>query len=176
MALGAGAATASVTVEVVTERRIPALGPRGGGWVVAQFALGAVIVAAGIAGPGWPSPFRVVLTVAGLVIGAAGLALFVAGVVALGSSLTPFPRPSEHSTLRDGGAYRLVRHPIYGGVLLLALGWSLALSPLASLPTALLAAVLELKARHEESMLAERYPEYEAYRRRVRWRFVPGLR
>ena len=34
----------------------------------------------------------------------------------------PFPKPSVHSTLRSGGAYRLVRHPIYGGLLLLAIG------------------------------------------------------
>lgn len=159
----------------MTPMRIPALGPRGEGWVVAQFALGLVIVATGLAGPRWPDA-RTALVIAGIVIGALGLALLVAGVVALGSSLTPFPRPSERSTLRDGGAYRLVRHPIYGGVLLLALGWSAALSPLALLTTAVLTAVLELKARHEESMLAERYPEYEAYRRRVRWRFVPGVR
>jgi protein-S-isoprenylcysteine O-methyltransferase Ste14 len=68
-----------------------------------------------------------------------------------------------------------VRHPIYGGTLLVALGWSLLSSPLALFPTALLAFLLELKSRHEESMLAERFPEYEAYRRRVRWRFVPGI-
>jgi protein-S-isoprenylcysteine O-methyltransferase Ste14 len=81
-----------------------------------------------------------------------------------------------HSTLRSGGAYRLVRHPIYGGLLLLAIGWSVVLSPIALVVTALLAVVLDMKARHEESMLADRYPEYEAYRRRVRWRFVPGVR
>ena len=74
-----------------------------------------------------------------------------------------------------GGAYRLVRHPIYGGTLLVALGWSLLSSPLALFPTSLLALLLELKSRHEESMLVARFPEYEAYRRRVRWRFVPGI-
>jgi len=148
--------------------RIPPLGPRGEGWVVAQIALGALIVSAGIAGPEWSSAARTALLFAGIGIGIAGLALFITGVVALGSSLTPFPKPSEHSTLRSGGAYRLVRHPIYGGVLLLAIGWSVVLSPIALVVTALLAVVLELKARHEESMLAERFPEYEAYRRRVR--------
>jgi protein-S-isoprenylcysteine O-methyltransferase Ste14 len=156
--------------------RIPALGPRGEGWVVAQLALGALIVSVGIAGPEWSSTAKTALLVAGIGIGIAGLALLITGVVALGSSLTPFPKPSEDSTLRSGGAYRLVRHPIYGGLLLLAIGWSVVLSPIALVVTALLAVVLELKARHEESMLAERYPEYEAYRRRVRWRFVPGVR
>jgi protein-S-isoprenylcysteine O-methyltransferase Ste14 len=155
--------------------RVPALGPRGEGWVVAQFVLGAAIVALGIAGPRWPDAATPLL-VAGILIGIAGLALFVAGVIALGSSLTPFPKPSEGSTLREGGAYRLVRHPIYGGLLLVALGWSFVWSPLALVATALLAVVFELKSRYEELMLTERYPEYEAYRRRVRWRFVPGVR
>lgn len=156
--------------------RIPALGPRGEGWVVAQFVLGAAIVALGIAGPRWPDAATTPLLVAGIAIGIAGLTLSVAGVIALGSSLTPFPKPSERSTLRVGGAYRLVRHPIYGGLLLVALGWSFAWSALALLATALLAIVFELKSRYEEVLLAERYAEYEAYRRRVRWRFVPGVR
>ncbi|MGH2579355.1 MAG: methyltransferase family protein [Actinomycetota bacterium] len=133
--------------------RIPALGPRGEGWALAQLGLGVVIVLAGIAG--W--------------------ALFVAGVVGLGNSLTPFPKPSERSTLRVDGVYRLVRHPIYGGSMLVAIGWSLISSLLALLATAFLAALFELKARHEESMLVVRFPEYAAYRRRVRWRFVPGV-
>jgi protein-S-isoprenylcysteine O-methyltransferase Ste14 len=64
---------------------------------------------------------------------------------------------------------------MYGGVLLLALGWSLALSPLALAATALLWLLLGLKSRHEELMLLERYPGYAAYRARVRRRFVPSL-
>ena len=88
--------------------------------------------------------------------------------------LSPIQAPREGHDVVP--AYRLVRHPIYGGLLLLAIGWSVVLSPIALVVTALLAVVLELKARYEESMLAERYPEYKAYRRRVRWRFVPGVR
>lgn len=102
--------------------------------------------------------------------------LFGWGVASLGASLTPYPQPHERATFRADGVYAHVRHPIYGGVLLLALGWSLALSPLALVATGLLWLLLELKARHEESMLFERYPEYEAYALRVRRRFVPGLR
>lgn len=155
--------------------RIPALGPRGEGWAVAQLTLGVVIVLAGIAGPGWSSTASSSRVVAGIAIGMAGWALFVAGVVGLGSSLTPFPKPLERSTLRVRGAYRLVRHPIYGGSMLLAIGWSLISSPLSLFATAFLAVLFELKASHEESMLVVRFPEYEAYRRRVRWRFVPGV-
>ena len=156
--------------------KVPSLGPRGEGWVVAQVALGLVIAVAGIVGPGWGDPAASRSSSRGSAIGAAGQVLFVAGIVGLGGALTPFPKPSEGAALRVDGVYRRARHPIYGGVLLVALAWSLVLSPLALVPSALLLVVLELKSRYEESMLAERYPEYDAYRRRVRWRFVPWVR
>jgi protein-S-isoprenylcysteine O-methyltransferase Ste14 len=143
--------------------------------VVAQSVLVLVTVAAGIAGPRWPAAAASLRLVAGVALGFAGGILLVAGMVGLGSSLTPFPKPSERSTLRMGGAYGLVRHPIYGGLMLVTVGWSLMSSLLAVFATALLAILFELKARHEESMLLVRFPEYEAYRRQVRRRFVPGV-
>jgi protein-S-isoprenylcysteine O-methyltransferase Ste14 len=68
-----------------------------------------------------------------------------------------------------------VRHPIYGGVIVLALGWSLRRSPLVLVPTALLAIVFELKSRREEVWLDERYPEYADYRAATRHRFIPWV-
>ncbi len=59
------------------------------------------------------------------------LYLFVAGVAALGRQITPFPKPVEQGSVKRSGAYGLVRHPMYGGVLLLTLAWSLVSSPLA---------------------------------------------
>lgn len=98
------------------------------------------------------------LAAMGWVLGTAAPALLVAGVASLGPSLTPYPKPTEGSTLRERRAYRLVRHPIYGGFVLLGIGWSLLMSPLALVPTALLFATFELKSRFEETLLAERYP------------------
>lgn len=143
--------------------------------MLAQLALAALIVGAGIAGPPWSANASSLRVAAGILIGAAGWTLLVAGVLGLGSSLTPFPRPPERSILRMGGAYRLARHPIYGGSMLVALAWSLLSSPLTLVPTALVVILFELKSRYEESMLTIRFPEYEAYRRRVRWRFIPGV-
>jgi protein-S-isoprenylcysteine O-methyltransferase Ste14 len=164
------------TVVCVTRDRIPTLGRRGEGWVIAQSVAIVAIVVAGIVGPSWPDPVDRFLVVLGITVAGAGITLVGAGVAALGSSLSPYPRPLEHSTLRQRGAYRLVRHPIYGGILLLALGWSGMSSPVALVPSAVLVLVFELKARVEESMLAQRFPEYAAYRARARWRFVPGIR
>lgn len=143
--------------------------------MVAQSVCFVAIVAAGIVGPAWPDAARTAVTAIGWTLGAAGTALLVAGVVSLGPSLTPYPKPSEGSTLQEGGAYRVVRHPIYGGFILLGIGWSLVLSPLALVPTALLSATFELKSRFEERLLEERYPGYGTYRTRVRWRLMPWV-
>jgi protein-S-isoprenylcysteine O-methyltransferase Ste14 len=143
--------------------------------VVAQSVCFVAILATGIVGPDWPEAARTAVAAIGWALGAAGTALLVAGVVSLGPSLTPYPKPSEGSTLQEGGAYRLVRHPIYGGFVLLGIGWSLVLSPLALLPTAFLGATFELKSRFEEQLLEERYPGYATYRTRVRRRLVPWV-
>jgi protein-S-isoprenylcysteine O-methyltransferase Ste14 len=160
----------------VTKDRVPKLGPRGEGWVIAQSVAFAAIVVAGFAAPAWPEPVRTPLLVIGAAFTGAGIASFGGGVAALGSSLSPYPRPTEGAELREGGVYRLVRHPIYGGLLLAGLGWALMSSPIALVPSAVLVLVFEFKSRVEESMLAERFPRYAAYRARVRWRFVPGIR
>lgn len=154
--------------------RLPSLGPHGEGWVAGQLVLLAAVVGAGFVGPRWPwAPVPLVL---GVVLLVAGLALAVAGIAGLGSSLTPLPRPKEDASLREDGVFGLARHPIYGGVLVAALGWALATRPLALLPTVLAELFLELKSRREEAWLLERFPGYDGYRRRVRWRFVPGIR
>jgi protein-S-isoprenylcysteine O-methyltransferase Ste14 len=139
-------------------------------------AVGGIVVLLGFVGPGWPSSASTVTLVAGIVLVASGLAFSSWGIASLGSSLSPYPRPIEGARFHDRGAYGVVRHPIYGGLVLAAVGWSLIGSPLAFVPTACLAVILELKSRLEESMLLAAYPEYASYRERVRWRFIPGVR
>jgi hypothetical protein len=53
-------------------------------------------------------------------------------------------------------------------LILIALGWSLISSALTLVVTVALKLVLEMKSRGEESMLAQRFPECDAYRQRVR--------
>ncbi len=150
----------------------PTLGPHGEGWVILQVILIGVIVAAGIWGPAWPpaSPWR---QLAGVAVGALGVALLLAGVLGLGRQLTPLPRPVAGGALRDRGAYGLVRHPMYGGALLMVLSWALFTSPLALLPFAVTAVFLEAKRRMEEAWLAQHHPGYTEYQRRVRRRLIP---
>jgi protein-S-isoprenylcysteine O-methyltransferase Ste14 len=155
---------------------LPRLGRRGEGWVFIQLALFAVVAITGIVGARWADGWRVPMIAAGVALGGPGVMLVTSGLRSLGSSLTPLPVPHERSELKSSGAYALVRHPIYGGLILVALAWALLLSPWALLPAGILALFFSLKARFEEAFLVRRYQDaYRAYAERVRHRFVPYL-
>jgi protein-S-isoprenylcysteine O-methyltransferase Ste14 len=85
------------------------------------------------------------------------------------------PEPAQGADLVEHGWYRLIRHPIYGGLLLGAFGFAGATRSWSRFALALaLALMLDAKARDEERRLAARYPAYEAYARRTK-RFIPYL-
>ncbi|HQG32287.1 MAG TPA: isoprenylcysteine carboxylmethyltransferase family protein, partial [Deltaproteobacteria bacterium] len=95
--------------------------------------------------------------------------LLLAGLVRLGSNLTPLPFPKEDATLVQTGPYRLVRHPMYSGGIILAYGWALAAGGWLTLAYAtVLLVFLDIKSAREEQWLAERFPDYSDYQRRVR--------
>jgi len=74
------------------------------------------------------------------------------------------------------GPYALVRHPMYAGAMVMFLGAPLALGSWWGLvPVLLLLAGLIARLREEETFLARNLPGYEAYRRDVRYRLVPGV-
>jgi protein-S-isoprenylcysteine O-methyltransferase Ste14 len=155
--------------------RLPSLGPRGEGWVVAQFVLLGAVALAGRLGSAWSGPALWATRVLGAAVLLSGVLLLVRGSRDLGSSLTPLPRPPEDGRLVDTGIYRRVRHPIYGGLIIAVSGWGvLTASPVAIALVPVMAAFFWFKSRREEAWLTERYPGYEAYRRRTR-RFLPGL-
>ena len=147
-------------------------------WVVAQFALmlGFLLLRPLHA---WPAadehPVGRALRIAGIVALAAAAALLLAGALTLGRSLRPSPRPRAGAHLVRTGVYALVRHPIYAGLILAAVGYALLrLSIWHGVGVVILFAFFDLKARREEAYLAERYPDYAVYRRRVR-RLIPWV-
>jgi protein-S-isoprenylcysteine O-methyltransferase Ste14 len=159
----------------VGAHRLPDLGRRGEGWFLLQLVLFGAVAVSGAAGPAWGGwPATVGMALGGVLIGCGGI-LSLRGLLDLRENLTPFPRPLEGARLVETGAYRLVRHPIYGGLVLGALGWGLVrASPLTLAGALLLAAFFDLKSRREEIWLSESYPDYPAYRSRTR-RLLPWI-
>ncbi len=144
---------------------------RGTAWVVAQFVLIAAVVLAWRLPPR-PAPW---LVWPGGALAISGAAFAGWAFATLGRSLTPFPEPRREGTLVETGPFALVRHPVYGGALAFFAGLSLAVGPGGLAPTAALGLLWLAKSREEERRLAARFPGYDAYRSRVRRRFVPGL-
>lgn len=138
--------------------------------VLGQFALiGALVLTPGA--DAWPTPGWLDLVCRVLV--GIGLVVMVVGGTSLGRGLTATPLPNVHAQLRTGGLYRYVRHPIYSGLLLVAVAITAPSGSVGRLVVlALLVALLTVKARWEEARLTERFDGYAAYAART-GRFVP---
>ena len=142
-------------------------------WVAGQFALLTVIATLVFLTGTWPPAGWSWL---GLIPVGVSLWLIGSGAKELGAAFTPNPTP-RHAVLVETGVYRIVRHPIYMGILLGAMGavilwrtwWAL-------LAVVVLAALFWFKARFEERRLRVIYPGYEAYAERVTSTILPGWR
>ena len=150
-------------------------GARGEWWVVGQTALLAALVFAPAAWR-WGGPSRTPWIVLGMLLVAAGLAFAGKGLLDLGPSLSPLPRPRRHAVLIQTGTYVFARHPIYGGLIVAGIGWALwKTSGLHLVLAAALAIYLDAKGRIEEAHLVERFPAYAIYRARVTRRLIPWI-
>jgi protein-S-isoprenylcysteine O-methyltransferase Ste14 len=148
---------------------------RGGAWVLAQFPLTALALFLARVGPPLPQVMAGPARWLGLGLFVTGGLLFLAGALAMGSRLTPFPKPNEGTPLVQTGVFGLARHPIYGGGVIAVLGWALFNGVwLGLLAAAGLAIFFDAKARLEERWLAAKFPEYRYYRRRVR-KLIPFI-
>lgn len=149
------------------------MGKRGEGWVVGQFVIGGAAFIVALLTRTTVAWYVILL---GIVLIVLGMLLLALAVLRLGENLSAFPKPREgkHS-LVTSGAYGIVRHPIYSGILTAAFGWSILWGSLPGLVlTVVLLIWLDLKSRREEQWLVEQYPEYTAYRARVK-KLVPFI-
>jgi len=155
--------------------RLPTLGRRGEGWVAAQILLIVAVFLSALVGQGWSGGYAVVAHTVGATLFALGLALLVTAGLQLGTSLTPFPTP-KGDEITTSGTFALVRHPMYGGGILIALGWTIIFASVVGLAvTGVLALFLDLKSRREEIWLSERYDEYAAFREQTPHKLVPFI-
>ena len=94
----------------------------------------------------------------GIVLMIGGLALVIIALVGLGAALTPSPVPQGSAALRTHGIYSVVRHPVYSGILVAALGFTLAVGSLWQvLMWIVLAVFFYAKAFWEDRLLAEKH-------------------
>lgn len=108
----------------------------------------------------------------GYAVQLAGLAMLAAALLSLRRSFAVVP---GHRGIRQGGFYRIVRHPVYLSELTVTLGVVLAYPTLYNAGIWALECVLQLaRARAEERFLCAD-PVYETYYMKVRYRLVPGV-
>lgn len=114
-----------------------------------------------------------------------GTVLFLTGLVGisiamrqLGKALTPLPESKEGASLVTHGLYKVVRHPIYSFLLLIALGVILYKgSSVSFVLFGLLFLILWYKYHYEDEFLRSKWTEADHYQKsvpalfpRLRWR------
>lgn len=119
---------------------------------------------------------KVVFGVMGPTLLIAGLAVSLLTASRLGQSLSPWPVPTDNTTLLTDGFFGLVRHPIYAGLLSACFGFSIVTeSAIRFCLTLLLLYLLDLKSNYEEQALMSKFGSdiYQDYQRKVPSKFLP---
>jgi protein-S-isoprenylcysteine O-methyltransferase Ste14 len=112
----------------------------------------------------------------GVLLFAIGGVLRLWPVFVLGDRFSGLVAIQPHHTLVTAGPYRVIRHPSYLGLMVIALGWSLAFRSAVGvgLTAMLVPAVLARIAAEERLLQAEFGAEYDAFRARTS-RLLPGI-
>lgn len=117
-------------------------------------------------------PIGLALSLLSLVLILGGLCFSIFALVHLGRSFSLMP---EARHLVTNGPYAFVRHPLYLGEAISAIGMTLQyLSPLAIFIIALQLGLQLQRMRNEEEVLGSLFPEYADYRLHTA-RLVPGI-
>jgi protein-S-isoprenylcysteine O-methyltransferase Ste14 len=125
----------------------------------------------------WSDVVPTVWVVAGLVIFATGLCLFI-----LSSLVNPFfsivsrIQADRGQRVVNEGPYTVVRHPGYAGNLLAMVVGGIALNSLLSITPSVIAVVTTFRGTEiEDQMLRDELAGYADYAAKVRYRLIPGV-
>jgi protein-S-isoprenylcysteine O-methyltransferase Ste14 len=133
----------------------------------------AAFTASRASGPRIAGPYRA----AGVTVMWLGLALRAWAIAALGGAFRTTVEVDPGQAVVASGPYRWVRHPSYGGLLLIVIGFGLAsggwvaLAVCALLPLPALVRRLQVEEAELTAVLGDRYRAYQAHTRRM----VPGV-
>jgi protein-S-isoprenylcysteine O-methyltransferase Ste14 len=104
---------------------------------------------------------------------AIGIGFAIWARVYLGRNWSPRPAIKEHHEFVTTGPYAYVRHPIYAGIMLAALGSALTSSIFGMGMFILISTMFAVRINKEEQIMRELFPEqYPAYQKRTK-RLVP---
>lgn len=146
--------------------------------VVANFAAFALFFAFLAAFAGNTEGLAVLLlALCGWLLALAGAALVLWSRVELGSAWSLVPMADQGTGLVTTGPYRLIRHPIYLGLLLLAMGEAVAFSswPAVLVVFSAIAPTFLWRACTEERLLADTFGERYAHYRKQTKMMIPYL-
>lgn len=119
-----------------------------------------------------PAPAPGELAWIGQPLQALALALSTAALLSIGRSIAVVP---ANRGIKTGGAYRVVRHPVYAAYLFTFAGYLMCEPTVRNAVVGVVSLLLlGTRAIFEERFLM-REPEYRAYAERVRWRMLPGV-
>jgi protein-S-isoprenylcysteine O-methyltransferase Ste14 len=105
------------------------------------------------------------LWLAGQILFYLGIVIAIWAAILLGPNLTPLPKPKPSGQLIQTGLYKLVRHPIYFGVILVSFGWAGIEQTIYTLVLAFILLIFfDLKSRQEERWLTQKFSEYAEYK------------
>jgi len=142
--------------------------------VVAQFGLFALLAGAFFFLPAGQVLWARLLGIGIALVGLAVIGLAVLTHFQVNRGLVDVsPEPNANNRLVETGLYARIRHPIYTGVMLAAVGAALAHGHVVALGVAAaICAFFAYKSTFEERWLMQVYPAYAGYRRRA-GRFWP---
>lgn len=105
-----------------------------------------------------------------------GALLIFLAFIQLNKNLSPFPSPKSNANLITSGVFKYIRHPIYTGIFLLAIGLGLYFNSGFKIIVAILLLLLfYFKSNYEEKQLLLKFPKYKKYRQAT-GRFFPKFK
>jgi protein-S-isoprenylcysteine O-methyltransferase Ste14 len=116
----------------------------------------------------WSLGFSLFFRIIGLSFAIIGLIISLLAVLQLNKNLSPFPTPTENAILLENGLYKLARHPIYSGLLLLFYGYGIYVdSSYKLIISSSLLVLFYFKTNYEERQLESKFSNYLNYKQNV---------
>jgi len=165
----------TVLGNIVANAKVGVVGTRGEAWFVAEVICLSFILL-GIFPMPWPIQWLGLNSV-GISLWGSGIFLSIGAIAALKPWVSPFSVPVENNELQTEGVYAVIRHPIYGGLILMTTGLAVFTHSVERcLLTVLLAYILDHKASMEEKYLIDKHgKKYEDYQAKITKKLLPFI-